>query len=415
MNLKKLTSGFNNLTESVSKIAEKTTQVASEVESKVANKKISELAGNVSKISKKVSDTVNDSVGKKDDNNAESKEVDVEDGVTEAEIEEKGSKMLQVMDWAFEKSNGNIPGLGTSAEMAQKYLDKYGSVNVAIDKLIGWQIAAAGSAGFVTSLGGFSTMAVTLPANIASTMAIQLRMIGAIAELGGYNEDTEEKKTGMYLCLLGSQGGSVLSKTTSQIGVKFATAALKKLPGKVLTKINQRVGFRLLTKFGEKGAINLCKAIPVLGGVIGGAVDSFSTYAIAKAAKAMFLKDALESERLEQLDIEKMRLLINLARIDNDYADDEIAFLKIIANGMNLSPRAKKIVLYDIEHPKNFEVDMTPFKDDLMLSSSTLTGLNSVARIGGISSVEQLYMNKVAVSMGLSKDDVRLLLSNQQQ
>lgn len=32
---------------------------------------------------------------------------------------------------------------------------------------------------------------------------------------------------------------------------------IKKIPGAVLTKINQKVGFRLFTKMGEKGDINI--------------------------------------------------------------------------------------------------------------------------------------------------------------
>jgi hypothetical protein len=35
----------------------------------------------------------------------------------------------------------------------------------------------------------------------------------------------------------------------------------------ILKKINQKVGFRLVTKFGEKGIINLSKLIPVVGGL----------------------------------------------------------------------------------------------------------------------------------------------------
>ncbi len=34
---------------------------------------------------------------------------------SEEELEEKGTKMLKVMDWAFEKANSNIPGLGSAA------------------------------------------------------------------------------------------------------------------------------------------------------------------------------------------------------------------------------------------------------------------------------------------------------------
>ena len=128
--------------------------------------------------------------------------------VSEEEMLEKGSKMLKVMDWAFDKATGDIPGLGSSSDMAKKYLDKYGSVNAAVDHLVKWQITSSATTGFATSFGGLPTMAITLPANIAGVMGIQLRMIGAIAELGGFHEQTEEKKTGMYLCLLGSQAGN---------------------------------------------------------------------------------------------------------------------------------------------------------------------------------------------------------------
>lgn len=31
---------------------------------------------------------------------------------------------------------------------------------------------------------------------------------------------------------------------------------VKKIPGTVITKINQKIGFRFLTKFGSKGLIN---------------------------------------------------------------------------------------------------------------------------------------------------------------
>lgn len=327
-----------------------------------------------------------------------------------AEQEDKGSKMLQVMDWAFDKANGNIPGFGTSHEMAQKYLDKYGSVNAAIDHLINWQITSAATAGFVTNLGGLATMPITLPANVAGVMAIQLRMIGAIAELGGFHENSEEKKTGMYLCMLGSQANDVLAQTASQFAVKFATASLKKLPGTILTKINRQVGFRLFTKFGEKGLVNLHKAIPVLGGIIGGTVDAFSTYAIAKAAKALFLNEIIEFEKQEQLEVAKIHLLINLARIDNNYGDDEKMIIRTIANGLNISDKVKTLLQNDIEQPKKFVVDMEPFKGDLMLSSSTLCALSQVAAIGSISPVEQMYINQLGQQMGCDAATIQLML-----
>ena len=92
----------------------------------------------------------------------------------------------------------------------------------------------------------------------------------------------------------------------------------KTLPGAVLTKINQAVGFRLFTKFGQKGLVNIHKAIPVLGGVVGGTVDAMSTYAIAKAAKALFLNEIIDFEKQEQIEIAKAKLILNMALVDGN-------------------------------------------------------------------------------------------------
>ena len=40
-------------------------------------------------------------------------------------------------------------------------------------------------------------------------------------------------------------------------GTKSLEVAIKKIPGSALVKTNQKVGFRFITKFGEKGIINL--------------------------------------------------------------------------------------------------------------------------------------------------------------
>lgn len=67
---------------------------------------------------------------------------------------------------------------------------------------------------------------------------------------------------------------------------------LKKLPAKFLTKINQKVGFRLLTKFGQTGIINLGKIIPVAGALVGSGIDCTSTKIIAhQAYKTFVLKE----------------------------------------------------------------------------------------------------------------------------
>ena len=107
----------------------------------------------------KVKDKVSSSITQVKEKAAQAKSNRQE--ASEEEIESKGSQMLKVMDWAFEKATGNIPGLGSSSDMAKKYLDKYGSVNAAINHLVNWQITSAATTGFVTSFGGLPTMAIT--------------------------------------------------------------------------------------------------------------------------------------------------------------------------------------------------------------------------------------------------------------
>ena len=360
------------------------------------------IKDNVSKVTSKISDVAKSRMEKISRSNTEE--------VSDEEMLEKGSKMLKVMDWAFDKATGDIPGLGSSSDMAKKYLDKYGSVNAAVDHLVKWQITSSATTGFATSFGGLPTMAITLPANIAGVMGIQLRMIGAIAELGGFHEQTEEKKTGMYLCLLGSQAGNTLSKTTGQFAINFSTAALKKLPGSVLTKINQAVGFRLFTKFGQKGLVNIHKAIPVVGGVVGGSIDALSTYSIAKAAKALFLNDIIDFEKQEEIEIAKIRLVINMALVDGAYSAEESEMLKILIQGMNLSDKSRTILFSEIEKPKQKKVDLSVFKDDMMSSTTLMAVLTQLAKADGtLHPAEKLYLQSLGHELGYADEDLKLL------
>lgn len=339
------------------------------------------------------------------------KDTEEKDTVEESD-EEKGSKMLQVMDWAFDKATGNIPGFGSVEDTASKYMEKNnGNVEDAVNQMIRWQMTSAATTGFVTSLGGLPTMVITLPANVAGVMAIQLRMIGCVAHLGGCNFHDEDTKTGMYLCLLGSQGADLLSKAASQFAVKFTTAALKKLPGKALTKINQAVGFRLVTKFGTKGVVNLGKAIPFVGGVVGGTVDAISTWGIANAAKALFLRDLIEGEKQEKMEMVRIRSLMNLAMCDGKFDTTEKELIASVIDGLNVSDKAKSTLVGELESPIKKQLDLSLFKEDTLYSSCLLSSLVDVANVdGNISGAEKLYINSIGKELGYSPDDIKLIM-----
>jgi len=130
---------------------------------------------------------------------------------------------------------------------------------------------------------------VAIPANIASVMYVQIRMIAAIAYMGGYDIKDDRVKSLVYVCLLGNASKDILKELGINIGTKLAKSAIEKISGQVILKINQTVGFRLVTKFGTKGVINLGKAVPLVGGIIGGAMDLSSTNIMGNVARDTFI------------------------------------------------------------------------------------------------------------------------------
>ena len=66
-----------------------------------------------------------------------------------------------------------------------------------------------------------------------------------------------------------------------------------KVPAKMLVKINERVGVKLLAKIGEEGIVSLGKLIPGIGALVNGAWDYTEARHIASRAYHMFIEHAL--------------------------------------------------------------------------------------------------------------------------
>lgn len=205
------------------------------------------------------------------------------------------NKIMQVLDWAYEKSINGIPGVDSAIDLANDYMKVEGSRRDQVDSLIRWQNAKAGTSGFLTGLGGLITMPVAIPLNISSVLYVQIRMIAAIAYMGGHDLKDDRVKAMVYSCLTGNAIKELLKDVGVVIGKKFTEQAIKNISGKSIIAINKAVGFRLLTKFGARGVINLGKAVPIVGGVVGATFDSVSTNALGNIARDVFI-DELQSE-----------------------------------------------------------------------------------------------------------------------
>lgn len=199
--------------------------------------------------------------------------------------------IMALLDACYQKVLDGIGHFSPPVEkMAQDYLSRAEDPSRAARSMINMQVVKCTTSGFLTGFGGLITLPVSVPANVSSVLYVQMRMIACTAYMAGYDLKSDQVQTLVYACLAGVTVNQLLKKAGVQLGEKLAVNLIKKIPGTVLTKINQKVGFRLLTKFGEKGLINLGKLVPGVGAVIGGSLDLIETKTIGKRAYQWFFE-----------------------------------------------------------------------------------------------------------------------------
>lgn len=197
----------------------------------------------------------------------------------------------QVLDAAYERALEGAPGLDSVDALAASYQKEGATPAEQAESLVRWQMGKAGAVGFVTGLPGLAAMPVSIPANLATVLMLQLRMAAAIAKLGGHNPDDDQVKAFALMCLAGSGVNELAREFGIKLSTKLAQKAVERVSGKALIEINKRVGFRLATKFGEKGIVNLGKAVPFVGGVVGAVFDAGTTRMVGTAAIEAFLSE----------------------------------------------------------------------------------------------------------------------------
>lgn len=204
------------------------------------------------------------------------------------------SQQETFLDKVYDLAINGIPKMEKPiAQLAEEYKSKHKSSEDAIKEFVRIQKLKATTTGFVTGLGGLLTLPVTIPADLASSLYIEIRMIAVIAALRNYCIYDDRVRTLVYICIVGNTAGDIIK----QVGIKgseqiVAKKILPKISGEIIKNINKAIGFRLLAKGGSKGLINIGKAIPILGGVVGATYNNIETNVYAKKAMKMFNEDA---------------------------------------------------------------------------------------------------------------------------
>lgn len=185
--------------------------------------------------------------------------------------------------------NGVGPMTGSRSYASDRLQHAEQDVEKAVQRVIRESVVAAGTAGFVTGLGGLVTLPVTLPASITGSLVINARMVGTIAHLRGYDLENPHTQAVLMLTVAGSSAQAAASELGVKVGQKMAVQAIEKLPMKVVHAINKKAGTYLIAKYGtQRSLVTLSKAVPGIGGLVGGGVDATLTRAVGAAAKRAF-------------------------------------------------------------------------------------------------------------------------------
>ena len=327
-------------------------------------------------------------------------------------------------------------------KFAEQYKNKSGSLESNVNSLIRWQMSKTATSGFLTGLGGLITLPVAVPADIASGIFVHMRMIAAIAHIGGYDVKDDKVKSLIYMCLVGESLKDMVKATGITIGNKLATGVIKKIPGTVLTKINQKVSFRLVTKFGEKGAINLVKVIPFAGGIVGASVNAVSTNTIGNFARKTFIADKsftndfiyqfsdenqvsnaiveeqivveefikeknITTEDVPNTEIFKLYAYLNLIKIDGVIKESEQEIFEELINNSLLDDIIKYDLIQKLNTKEPTPIDFSIFSNNPEESISLLSNLVLIAKCDNeLHITEKMYIKNVGKQLGFSIDEI---------
>jgi hypothetical protein len=197
--------------------------------------------------------------------------------------------LSRALEWAYQRALQGVPGLETAPELAAEYGRRPGSIDSQARALVRAQVVKAGTSGLITGIGGLSLLPVTVPASLLSVLYIQLRMVAALACMGGHEVRDDRVRTMAYVCLAADAVRELAKETGAWAAKDLARRLLEQKTVRLLGSADRTVGLRLASRMGQRNVATLGRWVPLAGGLVGAAVDATSTLAIGKAARRVFL------------------------------------------------------------------------------------------------------------------------------
>jgi hypothetical protein len=195
---------------------------------------------------------------------------------------------------ALHRAIHGIGPLPPAAAAADKQLrEQRGHVDKAIHEVIENHVRYAGAQGFLTNLGGLTTMAFTVPTNITGLALVECRMIAGIAHLRGYDLLDPRVRNAILVCLLGDDEVETLVKKKKLPAPPMALATAPTHDPELDRIVSSLVASDLITKVaGKRLAITVGRRVPVVGGLVGMGADGYATWRIGRYAERELLPRA---------------------------------------------------------------------------------------------------------------------------
>lgn len=187
-----------------------------------------------------------------------------------------------VLDRAID---GFGPLRSAAASADTKLVDAGGDVEKAIASLLRMHTSLAGVQGFVTNLGGLTTAALAVPANVAGVTVVQCHLVAGIAHLRGYDLENPRVRNAILACMLGEDAVADLVKAHRLPSSPMALATSPVHDPVLDATLSKEVTSELVGRTAGRRAVTLIgRRVPFLGGAVGGSSDAYATWQIGAYA-----------------------------------------------------------------------------------------------------------------------------------
>ena len=297
---------------------------------------------------------------------------------------------------------------------------------------------------------GGLVMAATMPADIAQYYWHVLVVAQKLGYLYGWpdllddkGQITEGTRNVLTLFVGVMFGAQAASKLVGEIAKQVSLQAAKRLPQQALTKtiyypvikqVAKWIGVKMTKDTFGRG---IGKAIPILGGVLSGAITAFSFKPMAEKLQkhlreempmmrslnenVFFDENNIEDVAFEEQDLQetpenlekiKIQACINIAKIDFDFSQEEKDFIAdMIEKSDELSDEDRMDLVNQLHNEKLQDIDFNRLRGNILYATALLESLIAVVKVDNIvRPAEKIYLFKIAHDLGFDKDTIKEML-----